>query len=563
MATFSQLPSELVEYVYSYLSQPDLYAMCRVNKGLHALAVPFLYRNADLSIGPGDKLRRIDWFCMNISKDKRLAARVETICLGPSPDEEVKEGQRWLPGDRHFDDSTMFGLAMESLASESLVSKGDYLRDALLLREYAAYAALIIIVLPSLRALYIADFNCASLDHLHTALRNLDPGPDWNHRHASDSLLRRLSSIRAVSFNVDRLTGIAYPRYATRYNIEPVLNLPSVQELEVSVPDRQELGARTGYGMQQGTTLWRSRFLLPRGDRLTNITKLVVRHSGAALQNLRTLLDATSQLQSFTYDFFYDCKERVEPPPRWLDLPSWSESLPRTLKSLVFSVEICDTGAFPFKQPRVGDKLFGYLDLTNFTNLHTVEVPFAFLTGDADFSITTDIYPLLPPNLRHLSLRTDMSNAQHQYPFDTSRLPRGLTFQESEDEARHLLNARMDVSYMFHATLALLEFANNLETISVWQPADASLNWFDGQIADFAQTCRNKSIKGVMVYPMILCWKNQEHWNLVKEVTAYDSNRPMASRHEVLHRGERAGIPLGLASQLHSYALRNHQHRSR
>jgi hypothetical protein len=559
MATFSQLPAELVEYVYSYLAQPDLYAICRVNKGLHTLVVPFLYRNANLSIRPGKKLRRIDWFCMNVSKDKRLAARVETIHLGPSPEEKVKEGQRWLPSDRHFNDNAMFELAMEALDSESLVSKGDYLRDALRLREYAAYATLILIMLPSLRALHLADFNCASLDHLHTALRNLRPGADWNHRHASDSLLQRLSSINDISFNVDKLSGVAYPQNSSPSNLEPFLNLPGIQKLEISIPNMLETGVHAGLNLQ-----WRSRGrLLSKVESMQNITKLVIRHSEPALRSVRTLLDVTPQLQSFTYDFFYDNKDRVDPPPRWLDLGSWSDSLPRSLKILVLSVENCDTGPFPFQQPRIGEKLFGYLDLTSFTNLHTVEVPFPFLTGDADFSITADIYPLLPPNLRHLSLRTDMSHAQHQYTFDTSRLPKGLTFQESEDEARHLVNARMDVSYMFHAALLILEFATNLETISIWQPADAALSWFDGQVADFAQTCRNKSLTGLMVYPMILRLKNEDHWNLVKEVTVYSPSLSTINRYETLRRGERAGIPLGLASQLHLYALRNRQHKLR
>jgi hypothetical protein len=223
------------------------------------------------------------------------------------------------------------------------------------------------------------------------------------------------------------------------------------------------------------------------------------------------------------------------------------------------SIEICDQGEFPFQQPRVGEKLFGYLDLTRHTNLYTLEVPVPFLTGDVDFSITTEIYPLLPSNLRHLSLRTDMAHAQHRFRFDTSRLDRALTFQESQDEALQELNARMDVSYLFHAAMILLDFAPNLDTISVWQPADPSLSWFDGQIEDFAQACRNKSIKALVVYPMILRWKKQEHWNLVKEVTVYNPSRPQSGHHEVLYRGQRGDIPLGLASQYHSHALRSHQ----
>ncbi|KAF2826104.1 hypothetical protein CC86DRAFT_25154 [Ophiobolus disseminans] len=558
MATISHLPAELVEYIYAYLAQPELNAVSRVNTGSNALAVPFLYRNVDLFIGSGDKVPRIDRFCMNILKDERLAARVETIRLGPSSKEGVKEGQRWIPRDANFDDTGMKDLIAKVLDKESLVSRNDYLRDALLMREYAAYASLILMVLPSLRKLYIADFNCATLDHLHTVLRNLDPGSDWNRRHASGDLMQRLSSISAISYNVDDLSGNTYPMYSSRFNLIPMLNLPNITRLDFSVPDRFETRARPGITLLPTANTWTPRDLILRPDQMGNVTTMVIRHSDCAYRTVQSCLSSACQLQSFTYEFLYDCKERSDAPSQWLDLSAWSSALPKSLRTLVMSVENCDTAAYPFKQPRMGDKLYGYLDLTYHTALHTLEVPFPFLTGDPNFSITTEIYPLLPPNLRHLSLRTDMTNAQHQFPFDTSVLSTNLTFQESEDEARHLVNARMDVSYMFHAAMTILDFATNLDTISVWQPADASLEWFDGQVADFSQTCRNKYIKGHLVYPMIMRKKKLEHWNLVKQATVYDPSRPDSKRFEAFFRGERAGIPLGLASQYHLHALRNH-----
>jgi hypothetical protein len=107
MASLSHLPVELVESIYAYLPQSTLYAAAQVNKGSHALAVPFLYRHVDLFIQPGDKIPRIDRFCLNVLKDPRLAAHVETIRLGPSSSEGVTEGQRWLPRDAHFDDGIM------------------------------------------------------------------------------------------------------------------------------------------------------------------------------------------------------------------------------------------------------------------------------------------------------------------------------------------------------------------------------------------------------------------------------------------------------------------------
>lgn len=560
MATFSDLPAELMEYIYSYLSQPDLNAVSRLNKALHALAIPFLYRHVDLYISEGDRLPRIDRFCLNISKDQQLASRVESVRLGPSSQGEIKSGQRWLLRDTHFDDDAMFSLAMKALENESLVPKGDYLRDAILMREYAAYAALIILILPNLRRFHIADFDRATLDHLHTALRNLRSGAQWNERRASEGLMVRLNRISTATVNIDS-SGVAYPRInKTRFNLEPVLNLPGLKNLEISIPDGINHGIHRRFS---AVNHWNSNYFGTRTRKLENITRLIIRHSEPAIKLLGPLLTDLVQLQSLTYDFFYDCEEREAPPAQWLDLGAWSDSLPRNLRILVFAVESCDSSGFPFNQPRIGDKLYGYLDLTRYTELHTLEVPYPFLTGDADFSITTEIYPLLPPNLRHLSLRTDMSHAQHHFSFDTSRLPRSFTLQESKDEARYQSNARMDASYMFHAAMTFLEFASDLETISVWQPADPSLSWFDGQIEDFATMCRNKSIKSLLVYPMLLQWKKREHWNLVKEVAICDPSKTTPQNHERLHRWERDGIPLGLASQYHLHALRNHQVRFR
>jgi hypothetical protein len=326
MASFSHLPAELMEYVYAYLEQPAFYAVCQLNKSLHALAIPFLYRNVDLYIQAGNKVPRIDWFCLNVSKDQRLAARVESIRMGPSPEEDVKEGQRWIPRDRHFDDTAMFELAMKTLDGESLVSKGDYLRDALHMREYAAYAALILVVLPNLRALQIADFKTASLDHVHTALRNLKPGEAWNRRQASDNLMDRLSSIKSVTFNVDRLRGLAYPKATTRFDLGPILNLPGIQELEFSIPDIVSRGLGMGHGaIFHASPLWQARSGQPNSNmlqQLSNISRLVIRHSDAALGGLRPLLQATCQLQSLTYDFFYDNKERADAPTGTFLMPN-------------------------------------------------------------------------------------------------------------------------------------------------------------------------------------------------------------------------------------------------
>jgi hypothetical protein len=560
MAAFVQLPTELVEFIASYLAQHDLYAVSRANKSLNTLVGPYLYQHVDLIIRPGEKMPRIDRFCQNILDDPRRAARIETLRLGPSSEEGVKEGQRWLPQDKCFDDEAMYSKALTVLDNEPLITSGDYLRDAILQREYSAYAVLIVLVASALQQLDISDFKYSTMDRLHTILRNLDAERPWNERQASPALLERLSRIKAVSCNVDRRAGLPYPNERGQVYFDQVLNLPGLEKLEFSVTDAQAMMTRAIN--PAGMTHWPSRFLSTRVQP-TALTKMIVRHSTSSAVAVHPLLECTPQLSSFTWDIAYDCHDRNEAPERWIDLDAWNASLgtvSKTLEVLVFAAEYFDSGKLSFEQPKIGDRQFGYLDLTGFERLHTLEVPIPFLTGDVDFSITADIYPLLPPYLRHLSLRVDLSLAQLSYKLDTSILSTGLTLQQSQAEARCAMSARMDLSYLYHATITILDHAPALESISVWQPADPSLAWFDGQVADFATTCSNKSVTGIMLYPMLLRWKKPEHRDLVKEVR-FESAR--ADRIESLCRGERAGIPLGLASQFHLRALRSHLVRHR
>lgn len=553
MAVFSDLPPELVENIVSHLVQRDIHVVSRLNRALSTLATPFLYRHVDLCIPPGDFTPRIDRFCFNIVNDHRLANRVVSLRVGLRPEEGVSSGQHLLTRDPRFDDSLMFSKAKEAMCSETLIAATDYLGDAIGMREYSAYAALILLVLPSLQHLAIADLQGATLDHLHTVLRNLDSGATWNRRRPSQMLIDRLSSIKTVSINVDNLGGMAYRRDPCRSTLDHVLNLPAVTKLEISIPEGQRGGA---FLLTNQTTQ------LVNNIKAANITTLVIQHSSPQLLVLQNLLEHTPQLKSLTYDIAFAGSEQATRDSRLIDLSAWGDKLrliKDTLEILVLSAEYYDTELWAYKQTRSKDMFFGYLDLTNFTKLRTLQVPLPFLIGNAAFSIAAPACPLLPPKLEHLSLRLDLSHAQFPYPFDTSILPSALPFHESKEEASYLMNARMDVSFMFQATLSILAQALNLKIISVWQPADSLLSWFDGQVEDFANTCRNKNITGKIVYPMLLRWKKAQHWDLIREVTVFNRLHPEQGRHTKFFRGEWEGMPLGLASQYHLHALRSHR----
>ncbi|KAF1348277.1 hypothetical protein EJ07DRAFT_68003, partial [Lizonia empirigonia] len=88
------------------------------------------------------------------------------------------------------------GHVMAALSDETLITSKDYLRDAIIQREYSAYATLIVLTLPTLQQLDIADFTYSMMDRFHTVLRNLGAKRTLSQRYASPALLTRLSCIK-------------------------------------------------------------------------------------------------------------------------------------------------------------------------------------------------------------------------------------------------------------------------------------------------------------------------------------------------------------------------------
>jgi hypothetical protein len=426
------------------------------------------------------------------------------------------------------------------------------------MREYSSYALVILLILPSLQRLDLAEYLSASFGRLHKILRHLQTSTVWSNPLLPRTFLHRLSSIKHISFNFDKHSGEAYRETYVDDSFGDLLVMPSTTKLEISIPSRRVVGGRF--------SIFRQRLLMRDRIRPTNITSLVVRHSPPTAEWLPAMFECMPHLRSLTYEIWMDLKNRDDEPSPSLGLHDWNDRLMQirdTLEVLVLSVEYSDRSSLSFKQPRIGNKLQGRLDLTMFGRLHSLEVPLPFLTGDAEFSMMTEIRPFLPPNLKYLSLRSDLSHGQFSFPLDLSSLMASLTFEESRTEARIMMNARMDASYMFQASLTLLDQAVNLETIAVWQPTDASLEWFEGQVADFATTCRNKNVTGKIVMPMLMRWKKAEHWDLINEVTVFNRADPTQGRQEKLFRQEWDGRPLGLASQYHLHALRTRRVRLR
>ena len=556
MAELSLLPEELAEHVMSYLDQAGLYNVCRLNKTFHRIAVPFLYRHVDLRVFPDKDLPRIDRFCLVVVHDICLASCVRTLQIGLLPKQETKSLRTRLPIDALFDDRAMSTSAIAALGNEPLmwtdtirVSLQNAIKQPILRREYGAYATIILLMLPNLEEVNFIDHPRRINAPFGSIFQLISSALFENRDLPLKAVCNRLLSINTVSYNFNHTNGIHHAgdhsnevrrsSEQLRIDLDSVLNLPSIRKLEFTISEIE------------ATCLVHK---LARNIRASTITALVVRHSTPVLQCIFPLLASTPLLKSLTYDIFWDKSKNGEAPARWIDLDEWNtvlRSVKRTLTSLALAVEYCDTNAIASQQPRIGQKIYGCLDLTEFHHLISLEIPIPLLTGDVEFSITTDVYPFLPPRLQNLSLRPDMSYAQFSYQKDSFVLSRDITHMEATAEARFEMSARMDNSYMFYATLKLLDCTQNLRTITVWQPADPSLDWFPSQIDDFVTTCKNKSLAGFLLMPMLLRSRKPEQRDLVKEITVFDPSNPMYVNGERLYRGERARVPLGLATQYH------------
>ncbi|CAI6330286.1 unnamed protein product [Periconia digitata] len=537
MPSLADLPVEIVEFILSYLEQSALYALSRTSKGLYNLTTPFLYNHVDLLIPPGGYIPRIDRLLITVLDQPHLGELVKTLRVGISPKEGTVAGQYFLPGDSESR-QIVHDKIQSHIQNEPLVSYGEDFHEALIYGEYGAYAALLLLVLPSLKRLDISDHQNETL-RLQNLVERVRSGVD------DSPLVERIRSIQEFSYNCDTKSGHRHRGKVEAFKVWLMWKMQGVRTLEFSIP--------CDAGRILLSRVTRIRTPTPRLDPIS-ITKLVIRYSGPVLSHLQELLPTTPHLRSLVCELWHDASMYNDGlRESWLQLDLWNACLTNvreTLETLVLSVEFCDSEQPFFKQP-TELHMSSSLDLRAFDKLSTLEVPIPFISGDAGFSIMTPLEPRLPMSLRHLSLRTDMSHAQFPFPFDTSILSATPSHQDAQDEANRLLCARMDVSYTASASLDLVDQISQLKSISIWQPPDTSLEWFERQFEDLATTCKNNGVIAKAVYPMSMRWGSAAHWNLVNEVTLVDPAYPESGRIGRLLRGEREGVPLGLASQYH------------
>lgn len=231
MASVSDLPAELLEHIALYLDQSALYALTQVTKSLYKIVVPLLYRHVDLVISSRNPHPRIDRLIYNIQNDAQLGKFVRSLRLGLSPTYRVWDGQRFLPNDNEAQHRFVFERALELLANEALVSGGHDLRAGIGAREYGAYAALLLLMLPSIHRLNITSRSEETLRPLHDVLHAIVRSADqW--QSSSPELYTRIASIRDVSYNFDPQSGMRSEEKGDNSKVWAFLVLPGLRKLE-------------------------------------------------------------------------------------------------------------------------------------------------------------------------------------------------------------------------------------------------------------------------------------------------------------------------------------------
>ncbi|KAF2443859.1 hypothetical protein P171DRAFT_45666 [Karstenula rhodostoma CBS 690.94] len=567
MAKLSDLPSELLEQVLLYLPQSAYCSLSRVSKVLYAIITPHLYRDITILARSSNHVPRIDRLFFNILGDPKLGKHVRSLRVGVSTHSPWCEARRCMPTDTKAQHRLCVEKAVRFIETWQPVVHADDFLDGLETYDYGVYAALLfLLVLPTLQRIDISEIGDETLRPLKYVLDNIRT----EESAGNVRLLARLESIKEVTYSFDHGMATPYHRTGTD-DLWNSLILRSIETLELSA--RNDSPSHTRHT--------RPVFRFPRfrpfqpSSQLAFLTSLVIRCTVNVADTLHGMLPETPQLRSLICEAFCDMSrdslesETAAPVQPWIFLEQWNaefNTVKSTLETLVLSVELSDGGCTFFRQPDLKPHVSGRLDLRGFDRLHTLEVPVPFLTDDAFLWIGSDtnFSPYAPPNLRHLTLRTDMTDAQWVYPWDTSIKEKGPSFQESKEEARVKDQARMDLTCVFQIALALIDQLPDLRSFSVWQPPDPSLDMFGYQLEDLRTSCKNKSITARVIYPMLLRWKSPVHWNLAREVTLFDAQFPDSGSVARMFRGERRGIPLGLGSQYHLGEFKkNHVRRHR
>jgi hypothetical protein len=136
-----------------------------------------------------------------------------------------------------------------------------------------------------------------------------------------------------------------------------------------------------------------------------------------------------------------------------------SRKVKETFKNLVLSVEYCNAKKSFCQQPDKHYRFTGALNIEKFPPLHTLEMPVPFSGGSPAFSVDTPFKTYLPPNIRRVYLRMNMSRIVLG-----SQIYRWYTLHSTKVQRRI---DEMDVGYMLHVSLYILNYLPHSKSILV------------------------------------------------------------------------------------------------
>ncbi len=385
MATFANLPVEMVQSTLFHTRRKDLLTLLYVCKSLRRLTLPLLYQEirwtSDTSSGRNPPILLL---LRSILERPKLASYVEHIEFQGSKPPSV-----WTNEDHPDLTADELKLAIDVICTSQLPSEKLWIQE-LENGNADAFVALLLLQLSNLQSFARGfDFQRDS-KFVGTMLK---------HTLFSSPPAAVLSSFRVlqrIEYSADMdITVHDVPSFTVDFDqIVPLFYLPSIQSINMVMPDPDV-------------------FTWPSARPCTStLTMLVLRFSHVKEEALEQLLSVTPSLRTLRYDF--DCD--VEPPNDkschfdGAKLSCALEHVKATIEDLAISVHFYSIVAIEVENGSEYWGIRGNLDsLRHFQILQSLEVPLIVLLGWSSSS-KVRLADVLPQQIRQLCIKDDMAD---------------------------------------------------------------------------------------------------------------------------------------------------------
>ncbi|KAI1673632.1 F-box domain protein [Pyrenophora tritici-repentis] len=446
MAQVTDLPQELLDYVFKSLKPLDILNVAETCKTLHAAALPAIYHTIvmrweirrDMGLGT----ERKDLSDSSKAHDEEAIHRdnlpgpniqllLRTLAETPNYVKLVKKLDFRAAHCTFYDDD---GSIRRCFPNSSIELTGQELRNDMFKRYVRAekyppphrwleknklliiMAMLIVTCHKHLESLSISADFLLNNEWFPIMLRH---GFAMNATALSPEWFIKLKSMRVILEHWDRESGYLYNRPPMPWSIEfrkiqktllLLHYLPAVETLELSAFADRRLGHNIALWRKKRKQSQKPFWPLDNKPRALCLTTLRLKQSSLALHTLQKLLEHAPLVNVLELEFYMHHKHA---PLRLVELSRALRCIRRTLQHLKIRA-IFFKDMFPNHSPHVEvSRILNSMGslLRGFPALTTLEIPLSVLIG-ADY-ITTGPRPrigdLLPPSLTHLTLNYDLN----------------------------------------------------------------------------------------------------------------------------------------------------------